>query len=87
LEQILRRQLGILEQLKTAQDLAGAAVHVRVESQVLGLPHEPNETPEMYNDRLLANYRKMVFDAVVKGGRIVAALPETPTGRKVSRGH
>jgi hypothetical protein len=86
-EQILHTQLAILEQLKIMQDLAGAAVHLHVEQQVLELRQEPNEPPETYTARLLATYRKKVFEAIVKGGRIVAAVPEMPASRKVSRGH
>jgi hypothetical protein len=44
--QILQNQLVIAEQLKTVQDLAGAAVHLHVKAQVLGLRQEPDETPK-----------------------------------------
>jgi hypothetical protein len=87
MEQILQTQLAILEQLKMMQDLAGAAVHLHVEQQVLELRQEPNEPHETYRARLLATYRKKVFEVIEKGGRIVTAIPEMPASRKVRRGH
>jgi hypothetical protein len=86
-EQVLQNQIRILEHLATLQDLVGAAVHLDVEQNVLGLCQDPNETPEAYKTRLQSTYKRTVFEAVTKGGRIVAALSETPANLKVSHGH
>jgi hypothetical protein len=83
-EQIMQTQLGILEHLKMLQGLVGAVVHIDVEQSVLGLHQEPNETAETYKARLQSTYKKSVFDAIAKGGRIAAVLSEAPANLKVS---
>jgi hypothetical protein len=86
-EQILQTQLGILEHLKKLQELVGAVVHLDVEQNVLGLHQDQNETPEAYKARLQSTYKKLVFDAITKGGRIAAVLAEAPANPKVGHAH
>jgi hypothetical protein len=86
-EQILQTQLAILEQLKKLQDMIGAAVHLDVEQNVLGLPQHPDETEEAYKDRLRAAYRAMVFEALAKGARVAAASSTRLATAKAGRAH
>ena len=86
-EQIMESQLAILEQLKKLQEMMGAALHLHVEQTVLGLRQGPNETADEYKVRLQGEYRKAVYDALGKGGRIASvAVPRTTTA-KVSHDH
>lgn len=86
-EQIMQSQLAILEQMKQLQEMLGAALHLHVEQTVLGMRQGTNETPEAFKERLLGEYRKMVYDALGKGGRIASVAATRLTGAKVSHDH
>lgn len=86
-EQVLQNQIRILELLNMLQRLVGAALHLDVEQNVLALRQDSNETPEAYTARLQSTYRKTIFESFTKGGRIVAALSETPPNQKASHDH
>lgn len=86
-EQIIQTQLAMLEHLKRLQDMIGAVMHLEVEQSVLAQRQNPDETPEAYKERLLATYRKAVFDALAKGARIVSVSGNKLASAKVARDH
>ena len=86
-EQIMQSQLAILEQMKQLQEMLGAALHLHVEQTVLGIRQGASETPEAFKERLLGEYRKMVYDALGKGSRIASVAATRLVGAKVSHDH
>lgn len=86
-EQIMQTQLAILEHMKKLQEMMGAALHLNVEQTVLGLRQEANETPEAYRERLMSEYRKTVFEALGKGGRIASVAVSMKASAKDGHDH
>lgn len=82
--QILETQIAILDHLKTIGELAGASLHHSVEQTVIGMRQNPGETAETYRERLQTEYKKFVFEAVGKGGRIHAASNKRPSKVRVA---
>lgn len=82
-EQIMQTQLAVLEHMKQLQEMMGAALHLHVEQAALGQRQGTNETPEAYKERLMNEYRKTVFDALGKGGRIASVAASKPARAKV----
>ncbi|ALK99901.1 hypothetical protein AB595_10610 [Massilia sp. WF1] len=86
-EQIMQTQLSILEHMKKLQEMMGAALHLNVEQAVLGLRQGANETSEAYKERLMSEYRKTVFEALGKGGRIATVAATRTANAKVGHDH